>query len=299
MATVEEETEPIPAGESAIEELGSTTIPPTSSTARSTRRAPTRGWKALAAGTGGPGIGGDARVDDAPAGPIAQGRARRSGSAGDKRATIDEGKRSRGRCPGAARRSVRGRTTPRIGQVVYLSRARRVVDGMRLSEGVQRLAAVEAEPEKFSLPRERDKPCDWIHVELGAIDSDEMRVLVEDAWRVRAQVPGRGVRGRARLPLRRNSSRTVAQGRAGRREAASSVATNLSRYGRSLRPCLTPTAHPCRRPNEISDGSGATHELEPSARTAQPIPSAPPGAPWRPRRLRTRALRRRRAGTGS
>jgi hypothetical protein len=45
-----------------------------------------------------------------------------------------------------------------------------------------REAAVETEPEKFALPGESDMRFNWIHVNLAAIDADEMRDLVEDAW---------------------------------------------------------------------------------------------------------------------
>ena len=45
-----------------------------------------------------------------------------------------------------------------------------------------REAAVHAEPEKFSLPSESDMRFNWIHVNLEAIDHEEMRDLVENAW---------------------------------------------------------------------------------------------------------------------
>jgi hypothetical protein len=43
-------------------------------------------------------------------------------------------------------------------------------------------ALVEAEPKKFSLPGQADMRYHWVHVRLDAIDADEMRGLVEDAW---------------------------------------------------------------------------------------------------------------------
>jgi hypothetical protein len=43
-------------------------------------------------------------------------------------------------------------------------------------------ALVESEPEKFSLPDESDLRFHWVHVRLAAIDSGEMRDLVEGAW---------------------------------------------------------------------------------------------------------------------
>jgi hypothetical protein len=45
-----------------------------------------------------------------------------------------------------------------------------------------RTAAVEAEPHKFALPSESDMRYHWVHVRLDAIDEDELRELVEDAW---------------------------------------------------------------------------------------------------------------------
>jgi hypothetical protein len=45
-----------------------------------------------------------------------------------------------------------------------------------------REALIEAEPKKFSLPRPSDLRYHWVHVRLAAIDADEMRELVEDAW---------------------------------------------------------------------------------------------------------------------
>jgi len=77
---------------------------------------------------------------------------------------------------------VRGRVKFRIGQIVYLSLA---ADGSTMGCGFPkefREAAIAAEPEKFSLPRESDLRFNWIHVNLAAIDSEEMRDLVEDAW---------------------------------------------------------------------------------------------------------------------
>jgi hypothetical protein len=77
---------------------------------------------------------------------------------------------------------VRGRVKYRIGQIVYLSLSE---DGSTMGCGFPkelRPTAVEAEPEKFSMPRESDLRFNWIHVNLDAIDEDEMRFLVESAW---------------------------------------------------------------------------------------------------------------------
>jgi hypothetical protein len=76
----------------------------------------------------------------------------------------------------------RGRVTFRIGQIVDLSLA---PDGSTMGCGFPkefRAAAVEAEPEKFAFPSQSDMRFNWIHVSLAAIDAEEMRDLVEDAW---------------------------------------------------------------------------------------------------------------------
>jgi hypothetical protein len=77
---------------------------------------------------------------------------------------------------------VRGRMKFRIGQIVYLSIA---ADGSTMGCGFPkefREAAVQAEPQKFSLPSESDMRFNWIHVKLDAIDNQEKRDLVESAW---------------------------------------------------------------------------------------------------------------------
>ena len=77
---------------------------------------------------------------------------------------------------------MRGHVKFRIGQIVYLSLS---PDGSRMGCGFPkefRQAAVDGEPEKFSLPSRSDMRFNWIHVALAAIDAEEMRDLVEDAW---------------------------------------------------------------------------------------------------------------------
>jgi hypothetical protein len=77
---------------------------------------------------------------------------------------------------------VRGRIKFRIGRIVFLSLSR---DGRTMGFAFPkewREALVASEPDKFSLPRESDMRYHWVHVRLDAIDGDEMRELVEDAW---------------------------------------------------------------------------------------------------------------------
>jgi len=96
--------------------------------------------------------------------------------------TADEIRALAASLPRSYEAHVHGRVKFRIGQIVYLALSR---DGFRMGCGFPkefREAAVETEPEKFALPSESDMRFNWIHVNLDAIDADEMRDLVEEAW---------------------------------------------------------------------------------------------------------------------
>ena len=84
--------------------------------------------------------------------------------------------------PRSSEAVVRGRLKFRIDRIVYLAFSR---DGKIMGFAFPkdwRDALVEAEPQKFSLPGQSDLRYNWVHVRLAAIDPDEMRELVEDAW---------------------------------------------------------------------------------------------------------------------
>jgi hypothetical protein len=96
--------------------------------------------------------------------------------------TIDEVRAFASTLPRSSEAFVRGRVKFRIGRIVYLSFSR---DGEVMGFAFPkdwRDALVESEPEKFSQPGESDLRYHWVHVRLAAIDADEMRELVEDAW---------------------------------------------------------------------------------------------------------------------
>ena len=48
----------------------------------------------------------------------------------------------------------------------------------------ERADLVASEPDKFLMPRRSDERYHWVQVRLAAIDEDEMRELVLDAWRM-------------------------------------------------------------------------------------------------------------------
>ena len=96
--------------------------------------------------------------------------------------TVEEIRAFAGTLPRSSEGLVRGQVKFRIGRIVYLSISR---DGSTMGFAFPkewRNALVESEPEKFSLPSAHDMRYHWVHVDLGAIDADEMRELVEDAW---------------------------------------------------------------------------------------------------------------------
>ena len=95
---------------------------------------------------------------------------------------VDEVRAFASTLPRAYEAFVRGQIKFRVKQIVFLALSK---DGTKMGCGFPRdwrAAVVEAEPEKFSLPSESDLRFQWIHVRLDAIDADEMRDLVENAW---------------------------------------------------------------------------------------------------------------------
>ena len=77
---------------------------------------------------------------------------------------------------------VRGRIKFRVGQIVYVAFSR---DETLMGFGFpreEREWLVGTEPEKFMMPRESDLRFNWVVARLEAIDAEEMRGLVIDAW---------------------------------------------------------------------------------------------------------------------
>ena len=84
--------------------------------------------------------------------------------------------------PRAYEALVRDQVKFRVGQLVFVALSR---DERTMGVGFpkeQRAAMVAAEPEKFAMPSRGDMRYRWIHVRLDALDPDEMRELVVDAW---------------------------------------------------------------------------------------------------------------------
>ena len=96
--------------------------------------------------------------------------------------TMDEVRAFAATLPRSSEAFVRGRVKFRIGRIVWLAFSK---DGSTMGFAFPkewRQALVDSEPEKFSLPSAHDMRYHWVHADLAAIDEDEMRDLVEDAW---------------------------------------------------------------------------------------------------------------------
>ena len=79
---------------------------------------------------------------------------------------------------------VRDRVKFRVGQIVYLAFSwDETLMGFAFPKE-ERDALVASEPHKFQMPETSDLRYNWVVVALDAIDDEEMRELVEDAWRM-------------------------------------------------------------------------------------------------------------------
>ncbi|MFL5936116.1 MAG: MmcQ/YjbR family DNA-binding protein [Gaiellaceae bacterium] len=96
--------------------------------------------------------------------------------------TMDDVREVAATLPRAYEAFVRGRVKFRVGRIVFLAFSK---DGTVMGFGFPkewRAALVESEPEKFSLPSESDMRYHWVHARLDALEPEEMRDLVADAW---------------------------------------------------------------------------------------------------------------------
>jgi hypothetical protein len=96
--------------------------------------------------------------------------------------TVDEIRAVALALPRSTEGFVRGQVKFYIGRIVWLAISRDESTMGFAFPKEWRAALVESEPEKFSLPSQSDMRYHWVHVDLAAIDADEMRDLVEDAW---------------------------------------------------------------------------------------------------------------------
>jgi hypothetical protein len=86
--------------------------------------------------------------------------------------------------PRAYEAVVRDRIKFRVGRIVFVALSRdETVMGFGFPKA-ERAALVASEPDKFHLPNASDMRYQWVQAWLSALDEQEMRELVTDAWRM-------------------------------------------------------------------------------------------------------------------
>ena len=96
--------------------------------------------------------------------------------------TVDEIREVAADLPRSYEAVVRGRLKFRVGQIVWLAFSR---DEERMGFAFPkdwREVLIGSDPEKFLMPEASDLRYNWAVVRLAAIDQEEMREIVLDAW---------------------------------------------------------------------------------------------------------------------
>lgn len=99
-------------------------------------------------------------------------------------ATVEDVRALASTLPRAYEVLVRDRVKWRVGSIVFLSLSR---DETVLGFGFpkeERAELIAREPAKFDWPVQSDLRFNWVLVRLAAIDADELRELILDAWRM-------------------------------------------------------------------------------------------------------------------
>ena len=103
---------------------------------------------------------------------------------GERRAmaTLEDVRRIAMSLPRTSEHLIREDTRFRVGRLVYASVS---ADEERLGFGFpkeERAALVASEPAKFMMPLRADERYNWVRARLPALDPDELRELLIDAW---------------------------------------------------------------------------------------------------------------------
>ncbi len=98
--------------------------------------------------------------------------------------TIDDARAITAPLPRSYEALVRDQVRFRVGRIVYAAFYEdETIMGFAFPRE-EREALVAAEPGKFLMPRASDMRYRWVCVRLDAIDVDELRELLVDAWRM-------------------------------------------------------------------------------------------------------------------
>jgi hypothetical protein len=98
--------------------------------------------------------------------------------------TLDDARAIAAPLPRSYEALVRGEVRFRVGQLVYAAfYDDDTIMGFAFPRE-EREALVASEPDKFLLPRPSEMRYRWVRVRLAALDVDELRELLVDAWRM-------------------------------------------------------------------------------------------------------------------
>ncbi len=98
--------------------------------------------------------------------------------------TIDDVRRIAADLPRSYEALIADRVKFKVGQYVYIAFSRdETLMGFAFPKD-EREALVASEPDKFQMPGSADLRYHWVVGRLAAIDLDELRELVIDAWRM-------------------------------------------------------------------------------------------------------------------
>jgi hypothetical protein len=98
--------------------------------------------------------------------------------------TIDDARAIAAALPRSYVALVRDRGKFRVGRIVYAAFSQdESIMGFAFPRE-EREALVDSEPDKFLMPSPSDMRYRWVQVRLDAIDTEELRELLVDAWRM-------------------------------------------------------------------------------------------------------------------
>jgi hypothetical protein len=97
-------------------------------------------------------------------------------------ATVDDVRRIAMSLPRTTEHLIRDTIKFRVGRLVYAAVS---PDEERIGFGFpreERAALVASDPDRFMMPRPGDERYHWVRARLAAVDPDELRELLIDAW---------------------------------------------------------------------------------------------------------------------
>ncbi|MBB5078519.1 MmcQ/YjbR family DNA-binding protein [Nonomuraea endophytica] len=98
--------------------------------------------------------------------------------------TVEDVRQVASRLPRSSEHLIRDRVKFRVGSIVYVAFSRdETIMGFGFPKE-EREALVAAEPEKFLMPSQGDMRYQWVQARMAALEVDEMRELVVEAWRM-------------------------------------------------------------------------------------------------------------------